>query len=174
MKYSQFTFKESSETTGTSTCTCTLNHKQKTAETEILEQLSTPFDDITRDDSIAAAMFHGAPGSGKTFLLWQLFLSLKQRYPDNGVYFVSAIHYSTPESRDVILDKLVFRPRCIVLLDDAHLWWSEQPGLFGIFKGTGRILVAAAATTKNNAIWSNYSCRVHFQSIHCLDNDPEP
>lgn len=165
----QCTFKESTATTASST----LNHKQKTAETEILERLPAPFGDIKRDDSIGAVMFHGAPGSGKTFLLERLFLSLEQRYPDNDVYFVSAKDYSTAESREAIIHELLDRPGCIVLLDDAHLWWSAQPGLFGIFKGTNRILVAAAAT-KKNAIWSNYTCLVHFQSIHCLDNDPEP
>lgn len=102
------------------------------------------------------------PTSGKSSIMGHLYVNLVQRYSPTRVYYVQAFALNRPQLRDAVCNAIALVENCVVLLDDAHEWYNFKD-LFGLFKGTGRLLVAAATCSPeqiNETTPADFPCRV--------------
>jgi len=82
----------------------------------------------------------GSAGSGKTSIVGIIDKELRKRYVGKGVFVVRCAEH---RSQKAIHSALLDIKECVVILDDVQEWYKFK-GFFGLFKGTKRILVAAA------------------------------
>jgi GTPase SAR1 family protein len=110
---------------------------------DILGKLPVTFQDVKHDDSVSRILLHGPPGSGKTSIVGVIDKEIRERYEGNNicVFVVRCLEYKS--RREEIHNALQEIDECVVILDDAQEWY-EFKDLFGLFKNTNRILVAAA------------------------------
>ena len=117
---------------------------QRPVGTRILGLLPEDFGQVKDDKTIGRVMLWGPPASGKTSILGHIYKSLKERYSGVPVFYVNVSAYQVDTLARSVLTKVASVNKCVVLLDDAHLWYQGHEAFFGQFKNSQRILIAAA------------------------------
>ena len=130
--------------------------------TNILQVLPPTMQAARNRKAIVRVLLHGPPTSGKSSIMGHLYVNLVRRYSPARVYYVQAFALNRPQLRDAVCNAIALVENCVVLLDDAHEWYNFKD-FFGLFKGTGRLLVAAAtysAEQINETTPVDFPCRV--------------
>mmetsp|Transcript_7900 Transcript_7900/g.16505 ORF Transcript_7900/g.16505 Transcript_7900/m.16505 type:complete len:544 (-) Transcript_7900:194-1825(-) len=113
------------------------------AATSILEELPLTVEAFKNSEATLRVLLFGPPASGKTSMIGNIYVTLQERYPFTPVYYVNAFARNGAYWRNEIYNAIARVEICVVLLDDAQEWYGFRD-FFGLFKGTGRLLVAAA------------------------------
>ena len=113
------------------------------AASNLLGSLPSTIDEFKDTYATSRALLFGPPASGKTSIMGHIYVTLKARYHPVPVYYVRAFERNSATLRDEVHHAIANVKVCVVLLDDAHVWYDYRD-FFGLFKGTGRALVAAA------------------------------
>ena len=119
------------------------------------------------DDAKLRIQLHGPPGSGKTSIMGKIDRYVRQKYPDMKVFFVRGAEHKM--QKDDIHQVILREEKCIVLVDDAHLWYSFDD-FWALFKGAERLLIFAATYSVR---YFNPSAPVNPQSQHTTYLLPE-
>jgi hypothetical protein len=108
---------------------------------KILDELPETIASFQDDSSKLRCLCYGPPGSGKTSIMGKLDEALRARFPKTPVYFVRCAELKLLRKR--LTMQLAEIRTCVVLVDDAQEWYDDHD-FFALFKGTNRLLVAAA------------------------------
>ena len=109
---------------------------------EILSTLPQKWQEVASDPTATIrVLIYGSPGSGKSSILGYIHHALQKRYQGKPVFFLRAAEIKDKVKQ--IQGELLFQQECVVVIDDAHVWYEEEQ-FWALFKGTHRIFVAAS------------------------------
>mmetsp|Transcript_28385 Transcript_28385/g.77915 ORF Transcript_28385/g.77915 Transcript_28385/m.77915 type:complete len:595 (-) Transcript_28385:2815-4599(-) len=133
----------------------------------MLSELPENVQSWSDDNATLRIQLSGPPGSGKTSIMGKIDQSVRQRYPDTKVLFVRGAEHKL--QKDDIHQIILGEEKCVVLVDDAHLWYGLDD-FWALFKGAERLLIFAATYSVRQL---NPSIAVNPQSQHATYLLPE-
>lgn len=94
------------------------------AASSILEELPSTVESFRSSKAKLRAILFGPPASGKSSIMGNIYVTLKERYRPTPVYYVQAYARNGVALRDEIYNAIAKVAVCVVLLDDAQEWYD--------------------------------------------------